>query len=127
MVATDIGGLLAELRSVIDQREQLAQQDRDLSRRKTEIEQQLKHWHAETGLDAVKGNGLNVSFKQSMRAKYEPEKWADIVRWAVATGHDYIIQRRLSDAKIEDLALNGTALPDGLTLEGYTDLSTRRI
>lgn len=119
--------LLAELRGVIDQREELAKQDRTLAQRKEQIERALLAYHNDTGLDSLSGAGLSVSFDgDAMRAAYDPEKWKDIVRWAVESGNDFIVQRRLTDAKVIDLVKNGVELPPGLTLENYTKLSVRR-
>jgi uncharacterized protein YlxW (UPF0749 family) len=125
--ATNVTETLRMLRQVIDEREQLAAQDKVLSERKSALEAELLNFHASTGLNSCAGAGLSVTFDDgAVRAKYDPSKWADIVKWAVSTGNDHIIQRRLTDAKVIDLIENGTALPEGLTVESYTKLSTRR-
>jgi hypothetical protein len=128
MIATrTMQNVLGELREVIDERERLATADRELSKRREALERELLAFHEDSGLDSLAGAGLSVSFDAAaMRAKYEPERWADIVRWAVTTGHDHIIQRRLTDAKVLDLIENGVELPPGLTVENYTKLSVRR-
>ena len=123
----DAKELLTALRSIIDQREQLAEQDSRLVKQKSQLEHQLLAFHELTGVDSVTGGGLSVSFDDAaMRAKYDPERWPAIVRWAIETGNDHIIQRRLTDAKVLDLIENGTALPEGLTVENYVKISTRR-
>lgn len=123
----NISDLLAELRSVIDERERLSEQDSRLSKRKSAIEFELLGIHAATGLESLSGNGMGVTFKDdAMRARYAPEQWNAIAKWAAETGNMHIIQRRLSDAKIVDLVMEGVQLPEGLTLETYTSISTRR-
>jgi hypothetical protein len=123
----NITELLTELRAIIDERERLADQDRNLSRRKSAVEASLLSFHARTGLEKLSGAGLSVTFNPAAtRCRYEPDRWEGIVRWAVATGNLHIIQRRTSDAKIIDLIAEGVALPEGLTIESFTDLSVRR-
>lgn len=125
-VAT-VTGLLEELRGILDEREQLASRDQELSSRKSEIERALIEYHEASGLETVKGGGLSISFDPSAtRAKYDPESWAAIVRWAVETGNEHLVQRRLTDSRVADLVANGIPLPDGLTLETYCKVSTRR-
>ena len=119
--------LLTELRSIIDQREALADQDRQLGARKREIELTLMGVANSTGLESFTGGGIRVGFSDKFRAVYNPEKWSDVVRWAVETNNTQIIQRRTSDAKIIDLHDSGVALPEGLTLESYRDISVRRM
>lgn len=119
--------LLAELRGIKDERDTLNQELSKLAERESRIERELLAFHEATGLSSLSGGGLSVSFDpDALRAKYDPDQWSGIVRWAVEHGHDYIVQRRLSDAKIVELAAGGTELPAGLTLESYTKLSIRR-
>jgi hypothetical protein len=123
----DLNPLLTELRSIIDQREQLARQDKELSERRSAIERQLLDFHHSSGLDSLSGGGLGVGFDPTaLRAKYEPEQWNNIAQWAVATHNEHIIQRRLSDAKIVELIDSGVELPAGLSVEQYVKISIRR-
>jgi hypothetical protein len=122
-----VGDVLENLRAVIDLRERLAALDRDLSARKQTLELALIQHHESSGVDSLSGGGVSVSFDDhAMRARYDPDRWEDIVRWAVATNNLHCIQRRLTDSRIEDLIAEGVALPDGLTLETYTRIAVRR-
>lgn len=124
---TNVQAVLAELREVIDERERLAQEDRTLAKRRERLEGELLSFHESSGLDSLSGAGLSVHFDSAaMRCKYEPDRWTEIVRWAVESGNDFIIQRRLTDTKVLDLVENGVELPPGLTLESYTKLGIRR-
>lgn len=118
---------LAELRAVVDERERIAAEEKRLGERKRQLEKELADFAKTTGVDKFSGAGMSVAFAEKMRARYEPNKWHDIASWAVSTGNDHIIQRRLTDAKVLELVDSGVALPDGLTLEAYTDISLRRI
>jgi len=77
-------------------------------------------------IESVAAEGLNVKRVEKWRAKYDPARWSEIVSWAVANGFDYLVQRRLNDAKIMELIDQGIRLPDGLSVECYSDLSFRR-
>jgi hypothetical protein len=80
-----------------------------------------------SGLDPkLSGHGISVYLTDKCRATYDPERWAEIVKWAVESGRDYIVQRRLSDKKIESLIEEGVELPIGLGIEYYPDISHRR-
>jgi hypothetical protein len=123
----NINATLARLKAVIDEREQLAAKDRTLSEERARLEAELLGFHGSTGLNSLSGAGLSVSFDDTaVRVRCEPSRWADIVKWAVSTGNDHVIQRRLTDAKVIELIENGTPLPEGLSVESYTKLSVRR-
>jgi len=132
MVATaqpksDVTDLLAELRAVIDRREVLAGQDKSLAERKSQLEHQLLAFHEETGLEKLSGAGMSIGFDTSaMRTKYDPEKWREVLKWALDTGNDYIIQRKLTDSRVIELVKQGVALPTGLSLEPFVKMSVRR-
>lgn len=130
MTAEKINGvsvLLAELRGLIDERERLAEEDRRLSKRKSEIESSLLSFHDASGLEQMAGAGLTVRFDPAAtRVRYDPEKWDSVVAWAVQTKNFQIIQRRTSDAKVMSLIEEGVALPEGLSIETFTGISVRR-
>lgn len=94
------------------------------------IEAEIVAKMKEAGLDndgaKVSANGMTVTLRHKFRAAYDPAKWSQVVKWAVDTGHEYIIQRRLSDKPVLELMDNGTPLPDGLSVTSYEDLDFRR-
>lgn len=89
------------------------------------LESKVRHFSKTTGLKNFSGSGLSITISDKMRPRYDPDHWKGIVRWAVDTNNDHIIQRRITGAKLEELVDNGVALPEGLTLESYEDLSVR--
>lgn len=91
-----------------------------------DIEADIQRKMEEMGIESVAQDGVNLTLRKKWRAKYEPELWGDIVKWAASSGLDYVVQRRLNDAKIMELVDNGIALPQGLTVESYNDLAFRR-
>jgi hypothetical protein len=91
-----------------------------------DIEEEIHSKMQELGIESASEDGVSVSTKTKWRAKYEPELWGEIVKWAANSGLDYVVQRRLNDAKIMELVDNGIALPQGLTVESYNDLAFRR-
>lgn len=124
---TSVDAMLARLRTLIDANEELDRQKKELSDERQQIERDLMAFHKTTGLEKFAGSGMAVTIDpKALRATYVPDRWPDIVKWAVDSGHGYIVQRRLSDAKVVDLFDQGVPLPDGLSLEGYTKISVRR-
>lgn len=123
----DLSPKLARLREIIDEKEAIGQRDKALSAEKSAIERDLIQYSETSGLDKFSASGMSVSITDAMRFKYDPAKWSDILKWAVDNNYDYIVHRRTSDAKIEELMLEGVALPDGLTPDPYKAISTRRI
>lgn len=119
--------LLAELRSLSDQIDELEKQKKTLEERWDEIEHDLLAFHKTTGLGSISGGGMSISFDDAaMRARYDPDKFAEVMKWAAENDCTYIIQRRFSDAKVLELVDAGVALPDGLNLENYCKVSIRR-
>ncbi len=119
--------LLSELRSIKDRGDELAEEQKKLSERRQQIEYALMDFHKTTGLASFSGAGISVFFDdEAMRATYDPEKWNEVCEWAVKTGNQHIIQRRLTDSKVLDLIDAGVALPAGLGVESYVKISIRR-
>ena len=122
-----IGELLDELRRIIDAREALAAQDRPLATRRAEIEKEILDHATASGLQQFATDDLSVTVDlHAMRCRYDPERWDELMKWAVGLERCDLIQRRLNDAKILDLIDNGMALPDGLSVETYGKVSARR-
>lgn len=90
------------------------------------LESQILEMLEALDIESVAADGLNVKRVEKWRAKYDPARWSEIVSWAVSNGFDYLVQRRLNDAKIMELIDQGIRLPDGLSVECYSDLSFRR-
>jgi len=122
--------LAAAYRQLWDELDIIDQQKKELASKMSDIERRIGEAMRNAGKvegDAERCGGLMMTVQLKFRAAYSPEKWPDIMRWCVENGHNYLIQRRLSDGKILDLVDAGVALPDGLTLEPYTDLAMRRV
>lgn len=122
----NITQILEQLRAVKDEKDTVNARLSELAATEADIERQLREFHETSGLDSVSGGGLTVSFKPQLRAAYDPDKWTSIVRWAVDTGHEYLIQRRLTDTKVAELAMSDVGLPDGLRVESHLAVSVRR-
>ena len=119
---------LVELRAILDEAEGLNARLSQISARRMEIEADLRKYHEATGTEKISAGGMSISFNpEALRAKYDPDKWSGIVRWAAETGNDFIIQRRLTDAKVVSLIESGVPLPDGLDVETYLKINIRRV
>lgn len=99
---------------------------KSLNERKAEIERALLAFADDTGLDSFATSGMSIFVRDKMRAKYDPEKWDNVVKWAVENDKTFIVQRRLSDAKIADMFEAGETLPDGLSVEPFQTIQYRR-
>ncbi|MCC6661728.1 MAG: hypothetical protein IT437_12680 [Phycisphaerales bacterium] len=125
-----VAELLRDMRGVRDQKDDLNSQLAVLADREAELQAKLRGAMCAAGLDKdggkVAGDGLSVTWREKWKANYEPQKWAAIVKWAVESGNDHIIQRRLTDAKVMSIVDSGGTLPDGLSVEAYTALDIRR-
>jgi hypothetical protein len=123
----EVGAVLAKLKTVRDLRSRLSDADALLGTVNQGLEKKLLDYHESSGLESLSGGGLSVSFDDSaMRAKYEPDKWPQLLAWAAQTGNEHIIQRRLTDSRVLDLVKSGVALPEGLGLESYVKISIRK-
>lgn len=78
------------------------------------------------GVDVVGVPGRRVAIETVWRAKYDPAKWPDVVRWAIERGYDHIVQRRLSDRKVMELVDANVPLPDGLSVESFREVRYRK-
>jgi hypothetical protein len=121
-----IGEMLKNLRDVVDARDSLANQDSELARQEAELKYALQRKASEQGVPGFKSDAGAITFNEDLRAKYDPETWESIVKWAVESGNSHIIQRRMTDARVKALMDEGVVLPDGLTLEPYIKTSFRR-
>lgn len=125
--AVNVQSLLAELHQLSGHIDELNAELARCNKRWAVIEQSLLDFSNANGIDSFRGAGITVSFDTSaFRATYAPERWVDVVRWAVASGNEHIVQRRLTDKKVIDLVDAGIALPEGLNLEQFTKISVKR-
>ena len=118
--------LMAECRAIIDKLEALGEQEQPLRQRKSEIELELLRFSESSGLQSFSSSGLSCNIQEKTRATYAPDKWNEILAWAVQHGAETAIQRRLSDARIVEIATSGTPLPEGIKLEPYSYVALRR-
>jgi hypothetical protein len=121
-----IDNLLIELRRVWDEEDGLNDRLNALGKRKAAIKALLLDYHTSSGLASFANELIGASFKADLRARVDPEKWADLHKWAVDTGNTHIFHRRLTDTKVKELLNEGVALPEGLTLESYTAINLWR-
>lgn len=124
---TSVDAMLARLRTIIDANEELDRQKKELSDERQQIESDLMAFHKTTGLEKFSGSGVSVTFDPTaLRATYDPDHWPGILKWAVESGNGYIIQHRLSNAKVIDLFDQGVPLPEGLSLIDDLKIIVRR-
>ena len=125
-----LNDLLAKFRTEKDWQDELNAKLAQSRERSTILELSIMDAMKDAGLDSdgskVSHDGLTVTLRHKFRATYDPAKWSDIVRWAIDTHNEHIIQRRLSDRPVLELLDSGEKFPDGLTVSTYEDLDFRR-
>ena len=125
-----LNDLLSQYRAEKDRQDELNAQLADSRAKADGLERQIMARMKDAGLDSdgskVSHDGLTVTLRHKFRATYDPAKWTDIVRWAIDTHNEHIIQRRLSDRPVLELLDSGEKFPDGLTVSTYEDLDFRR-
>jgi hypothetical protein len=126
MTTATIGELVADYAALTAEIDEAELAIAVLVRKKNDLKSAIRHMMTEQGLDRTSSSGLTLSVVTKLKARCEPDKWPSVVRWAVENGYDHIVQRRLTDAKVLELVDNGIALPDGLGVETYPDLSIKK-
>lgn len=129
MITTQInsaGATLSELRSIMDQIEELNKQLKPLTDRKGELHAALIKMAQDLGTDRFGNDDLSVTINDKSVARIDPEQWEKVFKWAVETSNTQILYRQVSAGRIEELALDGVVLPDGLALETIATVNARR-
>lgn len=122
---TTVGELLTRLREAMDEIDALNAQLSEARARREEVERELLRRAENDGVDSYRNDQITVTVTEKLRAKYDPDQWDNLLSWAVQTGNTHVIQRRLTDARIESLIIDGVEIP-GVTLEGYKKINVRR-
>lgn len=122
METTTFGDMMGRYAELDQQIADLDAQATALRGERETAKQAIMEYLREQGQDKATACGLTASVLTKDRAKYDPAEWPNIVKWAVETGNDHIIQRRMTDAKVVELVRNGVALPWGLGVESYKEV-----
>lgn len=123
-----VQSMLKQLREKLDEQEAITAKDKAVKAEIAGLKLQLIHHAQSQGLDQFRGGGLTVSIDfEAVGVAYDPEKWNDVFKWAAETGNAHLIHRRLSASAVEELVKSGVALPEGLTLTTYPNLTYRRV
>jgi len=126
MTTLSAGEICARHKSLLDQKDALNAQLKELNKQIEASESEAMELLTAHGLDKVSGAGITLYTREKWRAKYDPELWGELVKWAASSGRTDLIQRRLSDAKVLEYVDSGADVPPGLSVEAYTALEFRR-
>ena len=122
LVATN----LDRLRTIIDDREALAKDDRTLQEEAKGIEAFLIRLSKSLGTDIFRSPRLTLTVKAVTRYIVDPERWEDFYKWAVKTNNMHVLFKRASGAPFDDMIKAGSGVPDMVTMEDYDKASCRR-
>lgn len=120
------GGMLRTLRTVIDAIEDYNEKIKVLRKAKDECETEIKRRALDEGVTKFASDDLSVTIYDKWVSKYDPEKWSDLIAWASKTGNTHLVQRKLSDKKVRELADSGVELPEFLTLQAFPQVWATR-
>ena len=125
-IPASVGEALSELRSLSDEIDTHAAALKDLNKRWDELERFLEEQGETLGLRSFSNDHITATLVSDLRVNYDPEKWADLLKWSLDTGNLGVVQRRLGDRVLKDLLDSGHAIPPGVTFLPYTKVSIRR-
>ena len=127
----DITELLTEYRRLRDQSDELAAQKSGLEKQMDGLERRILSAMTDAGLTAegslVRGGGCTAARRIKWRAKIGEGQWDAFLKWATDNDRGYLVQKRVTDAKVLELVDAGIALPDMVTLDSYESLDIRRV
>ena len=121
-----ISDVLDQYTDVIDQIKEHQENISMLTRQKEDFEWSLRRYGEETGLDKFQTDRISVTLGDKQVAKFEPDSWDKILQWCLDNNLTDVVQRRLTPTKLQSLAEDGVAFPDGLSLETIDKVSYRR-
>lgn len=125
-IPASVGEALSELRSLSDEIDTHTAALKDLNKRWDELERFLEEQGETLGLRSFSNDHITATLVSDLRVNYDPEKWADLLRWSLDTGNLGVVQRRLGDRVLKDLLDSGQAIPPGVTFLPYTKVLIRR-
>lgn len=120
------GSLLKSYLAVLSMLDSVSEIEKKLTTLRSAMKDEFIRRASVEGVEKFSGEGVSVTVKDKSIVKYDPEKWDDILRWLVSSGHGYCVHRRLSEAKIQELMDNGVRLPDGIAFDSIKEVSHRR-
>jgi len=118
--------VIEEFADIVDQIQEHKDSINLLTEQKESLEWELRKISEETGLDDFKTDRINIKVGEKMVARYEPDKWHYVVKWCLDNDLLDVLQRRMTASKLQSLAEDGVALPDGIWLESIDKVSFRR-
>ena len=127
---TTMNDLLGRYLELLDEKEELDALVNGIKSSLADIEGAIQNkLEAEDQMKAgtkVGIEGLTVRVREKRKARYDPDRWMEIVKWATDNGKEFLVQRRLNDNVVMELVDQGVPLPTGLSVRCDTGLSFRR-
>ena len=120
-----IGQLTEAYKDVLGGLDENRAEQKLLNQHKSDLAIEVMRRCEAEGIDKLAGNGITLSLRDKAVVKIDGD-WQDIVEALTLTGHAYLIQRRITAAKLEEEMVAGMRIPDGITVETIREISHRR-
>lgn len=125
---TTVAAALAELKSAMDDLDVIREQEKAAKRKRAAAEAVILYQSEVQELDKFSSPNtpISVTISDKHIVGYDPERWDELLKWAVDTNNGHIVQRRITDSRVWQLASEGVELPDGLELDTVRIVRPRR-
>ncbi len=121
-----MGEALKRLRVLSDRLDRIKHLEKQANEEWEMLEKFAADESARSGVGKWAAGGVTLSVEKDFRVSYDPEKWDDLLRWAVETGNTAIVQRRMGETAVKALIDSGQGQPVGVKLSVYDKVSVRR-
>jgi len=117
---------LERLSALMDEISDMSQKTDKLKAEQEQIKRQVLKYCRENEMDRVSASGVTVTIGERPLARVAPDKWPEFWAWAVLTSNTGVMQKRVTDVRLHDLAIEGVVLPAYVTLETTDKINVTR-
>lgn len=122
----EVANLLDRMRTVIDEREALAKDDKVLKKTKADIEAKLIFLSKKLGTDIFRSPRLTATITDATRYVVDTARWDDLYKWAVEHDCMHVLHKKASGAAFDEMVKAGDGVPDMVTMEDYDKVGYKR-
>lgn len=113
-----------DYREVVDALDDVRRREKELNRRRAELDAEVVAWCERQGLESLPGEGITLSIREADVVRIDD--WDAAVAWAIDHGLTSAIQKRVTASRIREAVEAGVPLPDALELDTIRRVAMRR-